>query len=713
MKIDLHTHTRKAKKGDAKTREVSPDVLCGIVTSTDVKILAITNHNMFDREQYDEICDKLNGEVQVWPGVELDIVERGKRGHMLLIVSPQKVTDFSSALDTLTKGCTPDSFTTDIEGVVGNFDFLGPLYIGHYKKKPDLSEEDLERLVGLTKNKSRVIKEVTNSISAGIFVSHGHPSIYGSDIQDWEKYEDVAKGLPELRFPVESFEHFCLLLEKDQLTINTILDKKKAEILELQPFDDDTKIKLKVYNDINIFFGSKGTGKSCLLSSIARHYSDSGVDARVFQSGSTQLAEQYDLKGKTFSINLETHGVNYCTDEIGALKKAREVDVTSLNNYISYFSAENRSKSANKIFLKDMERVEEEAAKRKFKEYDESTKTLQNFYDFMSKDDVIREVFKQGDLDDMMNKVQSLLQTLGEERWKRFVEWKEGHLLNGAIEKIKLEVSRKTGLPGKPSGTGFREYALNRIKIDAMAGKVLENLANPIPYGIEDIGNLGGEKGILSCKTRVCFQKGDITDSTLSAVAKVKKETQKKFAKAVLKVRDSAYGKDLFEVIADMNEIDGSEDIQSIYELLLFGRTFVAGGREYFPSSGESSMLLLHKELDAEKDVYILDEPEKSLGNDYINDVIVPMINSKAKLGKKVFIATHDANIAVRTLPYNSIYRTHGSEGYSTYVGNPFSDHLVNIGDEADRLDWKKISMKTLEGGESAFGERGKIYGET
>jgi hypothetical protein len=35
----------------------------------------------------------------------------------------------------------------------------------------------------------------------------------------------------------------------------------------------------------------------------------------------------------------------------------------------------------------------------------------------------------------------------------------------------------------------------------------------------------------------------------------------------------------------------------------------------------------------------------------------------------------------------------------------------VNPNDENDRLDWKKVSMRTLEGGEEAFGERGKIYG--
>ena len=81
-----------------------------------------------------------------------------------------------------------------------------------------------------TKNPTRVLKEATNAISAGIYISHVHPSIYGSDIHDWSKYNEEASKLPELRFPVESFQHFCLLLEKDATTISTILDKKPQKI---------------------------------------------------------------------------------------------------------------------------------------------------------------------------------------------------------------------------------------------------------------------------------------------------------------------------------------------------------------------------------------------------------------------------------------------------------------------------------------------------
>jgi predicted ATPase len=122
-------------------------------------------------------------------------------------------------------------------------------------------------------------------------------------------------------------------------------------------------------------------------------------------------------------------------------------------------------------------------------------------------------------------------------------------------------------------------------------------------------------------------------------------------------------------------------------------------------------MILLHKELTEDKAIYLIDEPEKSLGNDYINDVIVPLLKEKALLGKKVIIATHDANIAVRTLPYNSIYRLHDQGQYFTLVGNPFSNTLKCIYNLRPELDWKEISMKTLEGGKEAFGERGKIYG--
>jgi ABC-type arginine transport system ATPase subunit len=191
----------------------------------------------------------------------------------------------------------------------------------------------------------------------------------------------------------------------------------------------------------------------------------------------------------------------------------------------------------------------------------------------------------------------------------------------------------------------------------------------------------------------------------------VKKGVQKKFANALREVGKHVFQDDLFHHISELNAIEDVDEVKTVYELLMFKRYFTLDGLPYTPSSGEAAMVLLQKELGADKDVYILDEPEKSLGNEYINDVIVPLIKERAKSGRRVVISTHDANIAVRTLPYCSIYRTHGPEGYSTFVGNPFTNNLVNVSKPEDLLDWKMVSMRTLEGGKAAFGERGKIYG--
>lgn len=259
MKIDIHTHTKKCKSGDAHTREITAKQFCEAVLATDVGVIAITNHNAFDLAQFGHIQAGI-GAVQVWPGVELDIVENGSRGHLLVIVSPAVVKQFSDAVRLITKAATPDTFTMAIEEVLSRFDAMKPLYVAHYKQKqPSLPDAALEKLLAGTKNPNFVIKEVTNAISAGIYISHGHSSIYGSDVQDWANYAECAAELPDLRLPVDCFEHFCLLLNKDPTTINTVLDKKTTEQLTLRPFGDGLALAIPAYNDINIIFGPKGT----------------------------------------------------------------------------------------------------------------------------------------------------------------------------------------------------------------------------------------------------------------------------------------------------------------------------------------------------------------------------------------------------------------------------------------------------------------------
>ncbi len=711
MKIDIHVHTKKAKAGDANSRNIAVDKFGDIIRSTEVKILAITNHNHFDFSQFLSFTREVSGYCQVWPGIELDIVENGKRAHLIVVVNPKNAKKFDERVQNLLVGKTPDNFTITLKETVESFDHMDSIYIPHYLgKKPNLGVDDIDKLFDLVSNPNRVLKEAANSISAGIFINHGHNSIYGSDVHDWDNYINVSSDLPDLRLPVESFEQFCHLLEKDDSTIHTLLDKKAKETIQITPFTLAEQITMDIYNDINIIFGSKGTGKTEILKALSKHYNDKGYKTSVYESNSKHLKDVYNIKGVDLSVDLKGYNIDDCSDEFVFIREATEQEVTSLIKYYQHYSVKETNKISQRIKIKNFVSVDNSESQRRFDEIKNILVDFKLFYKKVNISDNIQDIIGSDLLDELIDVIERVLDKLKIESENRLLDARSIMMFNSLINVFVSEISKKTGQPEKPTKTGFFEYASNRIKIEKTIRKILQNINTKIDPQIEYVGDLG-EKGELYCQTNILIQKGDLIDSKVSPLSKVQKTPQKEVARYLELISKHLYSSELFTKISDLIAIEGSETIESIYDLLLFNRHFVVGGNKYQPSNGESSMILLHNELKKEKDIYLIDEPEKSLGNDYINMVIVPLLKERAKQGKKVIIATHDANIAVRTLPYSSTYRQHDLNNYYTFIGNPFTNNLVCTTNEKGDLDWKDISMKTLEGGRDAFGERGKIYG--
>lgn len=712
MKIDIHTHTKKVKTGDAETRNIDASKFNEIIRNTDVKILAITNHNLFDIAQFEEINSLVHDVCQIWPGIEVDILEEGRKAHLLVICNPKNVEIFDLRCKEILNNINPNTFNTPIRQVVEKFDDIDCIYIAHYyAKTPNFSDEDIQLITSYVSNPKRIIKEATNSLSVGIYISHGHNSIYGSDVQDWNNYEADSLNLPELRLPVDSFEQFCLLLEKDEPTIDSLLSQKPKDKLVIYPFGNMAEsIELDIYNDINIIFGSKGTGKSDILTALSNYYKGIGHATSVYKSNKTDLDIVFDSKGANFSCNVSEFGINDCSEEIEFLKNVVEVDVTSLIKYKQHFSELETNKKSQLLKIKLITNEDEASPNRKVDDILSFIELAEDFTeDFVSSDKI--ENFVDDHLIASLSKIlKAILIQLRDNLEEKFLDAKSIKLLNQIVAKINYEIAKNTGIPEKPTVTGFAEYARNRIKIEKVASQIIKSIFSEITPNDEFAGSLS-TKGQLYCRTNLMIQNGSFTNVQYTTVTGINKNPQKYFATAIDKIFKNIYSNDLFEKIAEMNLIDDIEQIQCISDLLLFRRHFLLDGKDYKPSTGESSMILLHRELFEDKLIYIFDEPERSLGNDYISDVIVPILKEKALLGKKVIIATHDANIAVRTLPYNSIYRLRENGLNYTLTGNPFSNKLKCVTKTHDDLDWKEISMQTLEGGKSAFGERSKIYG--
>ncbi len=92
MKIDLHCHTKEIKAGD-KGRSIDAALFSHKLQAAGVCIAAITNHNSFDIEQYQDFVREAGSSVMIWPGVELDVKghygDKEAFGQITIIVDPE------------------------------------------------------------------------------------------------------------------------------------------------------------------------------------------------------------------------------------------------------------------------------------------------------------------------------------------------------------------------------------------------------------------------------------------------------------------------------------------------------------------------------------------------------------------------------------------------------------------------------------------------
>jgi hypothetical protein len=443
---------------------------------------------------------------------------------------------------------------------------------------------------------------------------------------------------------------------------------------------------------------------------LSKFFNGKGHKTNVYSSNDSHLKDTFDLKGSTIILSAKDLGIEDCVHEIDLLKNASEIGVTSISQYEQHFLFEETNKISQTLKVKDILPFDEKQPKRKLKRVNDFLNEFNRTAHYIEDSNELKEYVDHKLIKDLSKLLDKIISNLKKNTESKLIDLKSIHLLNILVKVFVKEIAKKTGQPEKPTRTGFAEYASNRLKIELAVQKIINNLNIEITPTEEFAGSLGS-KGDLYCRTNVVLQNGKITDSNYIPIIQGKKTLQKTFANTIVTISKRIYSNDLFEKIAKLNEIESVEEMNSLDDMILFYKHFTLNGDKYDPSNGESSMILLFKELQEEKEIYLFDEPEKSLGNDYISDVIVPLIKEKALMGKKIIIATHDANIAVRTLPYNSIYRLYDNNKHYTMVGNPFSNSLKCIYGSRDPLDWKDTSMRTLEGGKAAFGERGKIYG--
>ena len=705
MRIDLHCHTKKVKTGDAYTRNVTKDKFFQKVIEAEVKIIAITNHNQFDYMQYKEFKDVTEGYCDIWPGVELDIIGKAdqngncKRGHLIVIANPKNVELFNTQVQELVNDEDVNTFQIGVKKVYETLGKCDCIYIPHFHKEPKLSDEDIQELGELLPDSSRLFKETSDYRSLGVFSNFDYSVIIGSDVQDWNKYE--TSKFADIRLPVQTFEQFCLLAKKDVQIIDTLLNQKRKKEIPVSPYKK-VNFKLPFYEDINIIFGQKGTGKTEILESLKKYYIENGIAMESYKGNE---------KDSDFSKMLKVNDIIATPDKL-QLDSMRQqfIDVynwkeelpTSIEKYISWMETKDNNKNKGRMKITECVHIEEGVRDRKL---ESDYKYLKEFTESTFEKIDIEKYLDEQERTTLMLLLGKLCENINDAKMQKWSSDKSIKLTNWSIDKIKAIADKCSDTISKPSSVGFYDFAMGRFKLFENVEEICSTFSVEDKVDKEYLGNLE-EKGDIYIQTRYrMLTKESRTDEFKQGITVLRN------CKLVIDgIKKAVLAENISEEVSKFQEFydDGIKDIGAF--IGVSKETALENGEIYRPSNGERGILLMQKLLDSESDVYILDEPELGMGNSYITSNILPKLTDLAKRRKTVIIATHNANIAVGTLPYISILRTHENGVYKTYVGNPFYDELRNIDDETDTKNWTQESMHTLEGGKTAFYDRKDIY---
>lgn len=705
MKIDLHCHTDNTVQGDTK-RFVTIEDFKAIVTENNIEIVAITNHNRFFKDRYEELSKVVNETTMVWPGIELTVhVDSGER-HMIIIASPNYVDEFNDITSKLVNHTDPNSVNININELVGLFEPTNVIYIVHYHdKKKKFNDVEVSKLKEILTSEDLVFLEPTNSTSMGIFLDHDFRSIIGSDVTDWNDYP--IHKIPELRLRVDGFESFRLLAMKDKRVVDKLLSKEDNFDIKIESYWDKT---FTLYNDINIIFGGKGTGKSILAKEIY-DYLEKNSTKNITYYNSEKATPSYDQSIKVVFDHNEYRefSTSDFSSDINFINTWKQTTPTSLEKYYEWgekTTAKNISDDFAFVNMTYESIIDETDYKNSIIAYNEFTKLLSD-YDLIDLNSIVKnevlEIF-----DKAANIViKEALKTINDLFIKIYTE----RLIRKTIEIMQNSILSKKQVMSIPRTVGFFDYFTERINAIDVLRKLQETFENKNKFTKVKLGEIE-HKGEIFLKKELIINPKGITGVNYNGNMGKQKVTS--IIQCVATTLSNSYNTNFTENINCLKKHFADYNVSNLNDIIGRKNYVVLRDLEtvYEPSKGEKHMLALNNIILENKDIFILDEPTVGLGHEYVSLRILPQILKLVKQGKTFIIVTHDANIGVRSLPYKAIYMSYDNNDRNFYVyeGNPFENIMREINNKKADIKWNFIAQKVLEGGEQAFIERKKIY---
>lgn len=673
-RCDLHIHTVKSVSDGEFIYD--KDVLVDYVSKTGLDVIAITNHNLFDFAQFQEIKGTLESTV-VLPGIEVDL----EKGHVLVIANNDdgtlfdfnnKCSEVYNLIHTREDYITYDTFSR-IFGDLNKY-----LIIPHYEKEPKLNKDVIVKLgnhvvageVSSVKKFIYMQKEETESLTPVLF----------SDFR-------VAQGVEPKNYPVSH-----TFLDVDEVKVSSLrlclMDKTKVSLtaqkgVELfQVFPNGQMLS----TGLNIMFGKRSTGKTYTLDAINNRYEGRTKYIKQFEllntgkNDSDQFESEMKIRQERFAEDYFKEFGEVVEDMLEITSAAE--DDAKLQKYLDAVMLFAQQSDVNDVYSKSKLFNESDFKEQNLEELDKLIKATQLLLDSQLYKEVINRHVSE-------NALKALLKEMIELYRRGYKENRVYQEVNNMIQLVKGSLQLKSAAPRIPD-VDLYQYFINKKKREVFA-QIAIAVKRERAISNEKAGNF-----TINVSVRPFKSASDLKSVGLKQVSLVK--AYEKYSDPV------AYLEELKTVNVD------SDRIYKLFAAIDYNILNSLG----LPVSGgeRSEFNFLQKIKDAILcDMLIIDEPESSFDNIFLKNEVNKFIKEMAE-NMPVIVSTHNNTIGGSIKPDYILFTEKKIEpdGPHFYIfsGFPGSKTLTDV--NGNTIENYEITLNSLEAGEQAYTERRDIY---
>ncbi|EGO8386508.1 hypothetical protein EWY11_09645 [Enterococcus faecalis] len=682
-KVDFHIHTLPNKFSDVNF-EFSFEFLESYVNDMRLDAIAITNHNLFDIKQYKDIKSKLP--CIVLPGVEVDI----DNAHLLVLCPENKVDVFNEQCLKLNESINDNKKWIDFEEfeeIFSNYEEY--LLIPHYKKKPKINQTTLKKFGNNifagevnSPKKFQVVKNNPNDLVPVLFSDLRISKDNLNEYQNNERNKKFPIRLTYLEIEDINVGSLKLILGDRR---NVFLSSSKNDDL-FQILSDGTVASTK----LNLIVGKRSSGKTYTLDQIIESFSSENVKyIKQFQITNESTDKKFEKVIKSKQENIVENYLSPVKNLITEMMEISHNYSDELEKYLSSLIDFAEQEYLNDEYSKQRLYTEVKFNPLKPSELKKVIDSLINLYTTKTYKEMISEYIDESSLKQLLDKAIIKYKYL-------YLEYKlkmEVDLISSEVKKALRNKSSRNLIDEVDFYKAYKQdeivrrfnRTINALKKESVIKETKLNRFKSIVKK-QPFENTSEVKAALKTGTGIATEFKSLYEQPFHFILSLKDKgiPESDLYKALFKIQYSVVNKNGSPISggerAEFNLLDSIDD-----------------ARNY--------------------DVLLLDEPEASFDNVFINESIIPKINEIAE-NSIVFVVTHNSTMGTLMNPNYIIYTdfdedefgngVEKEECYKVYTGAFSSKELKSQCGKTMKNFVALIS--TMEAGEKAFKNRRRIY---